>query len=86
MRTRGPPAPYDIPMPEPLPPSGFLTGKVRRLAPPGHPSGRSISMTVFRHIAAEFRTDRAFRRMILGLGSWSVLSLALNVLDLLSAS
>lgn len=46
-------------------------------------------MTVFRHIAAEFRTDRAFRLMILGLGSWSVLSLALlalNLLDLLSAS
>ncbi|MDP4006663.1 hypothetical protein [Methylobacterium sp. NEAU K] len=46
-------------------------------------------MTVFRHIAAECRADRVFALMILGLGSWSAISLALlalNVLDLLPAS
>ena len=46
-------------------------------------------MTVFRHIVAACRADRAFALTILGLGSWSALSLALlvlNVLDLLPAS
>jgi hypothetical protein len=46
-------------------------------------------MIVLRHIAAECRNDRVFALMILGLGSWSALSLALlalNVLDLLPAS
>ncbi|MBB2963471.1 hypothetical protein [Methylobacterium sp. R2-1] len=46
-------------------------------------------MTVLRHIAAEFRADRLFAPMILGLGAWSALALAmlaLNVLDGLPAS
>lgn len=46
-------------------------------------------MTMFRHIAAEFRADRVFALMALGLDSWSALSLALlalNVIDLLPAS
>ena len=46
-------------------------------------------MTVFRHIAAECRDDRVFAVMILVLGSWTAVSLALltlNVLDVLSAS
>ncbi|WP_191970271.1 hypothetical protein [Methylobacterium planeticum] len=46
-------------------------------------------MIVFRHIAAECRAARVFALMILGLGSWSVFSLALlalNALDLLPAS
>lgn len=46
-------------------------------------------MIVFRHIAAECRDDRVFALMVLGIGAWSALSLALlalNVLDLLSAS
>ncbi len=34
-------------------------------------------MTVLRHIAAECRDDRVFALMVLGLGSWSALSLAL---------
>ncbi len=46
-------------------------------------------MTVFRHIAAECRADRVFALVILSLGSWSAISLALlalNILDLLPAS
>lgn len=45
-------------------------------------------MSVFRHIAAECRADRVFALMILGLGSWLAVSLALlalNILDLLPA-
>lgn len=45
-------------------------------------------MSVFRHIAAECRADRVFALMILGVGSWSAVSLALlalNILDLLPA-
>lgn len=33
-------------------------------------------MTVFRHIAAACRADRAFAPMSLGLGAWPALSLA----------
>jgi hypothetical protein len=43
-------------------------------------------MSVFRHIAAECRADRIFALMVLVLGSWSAISLAvliLNALDLL---
>ena len=46
-------------------------------------------MNVFRHIAAECRADRIFALMILGLGSWSAISLALlalNTLELLPPS
>ncbi|MFC6388258.1 hypothetical protein [Methylorubrum zatmanii] len=46
-------------------------------------------MIVIRHIAAECRADRVFALMVLGLGSWLALSLALlalSVLDLLPAS
>jgi hypothetical protein len=46
-------------------------------------------MTVFRHIAAECRDDRVFALMVLVLGSWTAVSLALlalNVLDVLPAS
>lgn len=38
-------------------------------------------MTIFRHIAAECRTDRVFALMILGLGTWSAISLALLALN-----
>ena len=46
-------------------------------------------MIVLRHIAAECRDDRVFALMILGLGSWSAVSLALlalNVFDRLPTS
>ena len=46
-------------------------------------------MTVFRHIAAECRDDRAFALTVLVLGSWTAVSLALlvlNVLDVLPSS
>jgi hypothetical protein len=46
-------------------------------------------MTVFRQIAAECRDDRVFALMVLVLGSWTAISLAmlvLNVLDGLPAS
>ncbi|WP_331327958.1 hypothetical protein [Methylobacterium fujisawaense] len=46
-------------------------------------------MNVFRHIAAECRDDRFFALMVLVLGSWTTVSLALlalYVLDVLPAS
>lgn len=46
-------------------------------------------MSVLRHIAAECRADRAFAMMIVALGSWSAISLALlalNALNLFPAS
>jgi len=46
-------------------------------------------MIVFRHIAAECRDDRVFALMVLVLGSWTAVSLALlalNFLDVLPAS
>ncbi|MEE7465490.1 hypothetical protein MFUR16E_32140 [Methylobacterium fujisawaense] len=52
-------------------------------------SAWSIKMNVFRHIAAECRDDRFFALMVLVLGSWTTVSLALlalYVLDVLPAS
>ena len=46
-------------------------------------------MNVFRHIAAACRADRVFAVMVLALGAWSVVSLALlalNALNLLPES
>lgn len=46
-------------------------------------------MIVLRHIAAECRDDRVFAPMVLVLGSWTAVSLALlalSVLDVLPGS
>jgi hypothetical protein len=47
----------------------------------GHQPGWSLRMPIVRYILAECRADRVFALMVVALGGWSAVSLALLALN-----